>query len=329
MKNKDVVNGKILTITLFVFIIYLLNKLNFLDRIIKFILLLFISLILSYIVYPIHKKITKKSNRFISVIIIYLVILLFIITLIFLIIPSKTFISKVIDLLSNILKFTYKINNKYNLNIDINSYISLITKYIINNSIFFIKNIINFITNLLFVIALSICILFNITTIKNVLLKYKHYKLICNIHNKLKYYVIANLKIIIIQFVEYLIFFYLIGHPNYLLLAILNSINSFIPIIGSLFTNSIALITASVISKKLLILTSIISIILPNIDAYFIIPKIYKNTNRLSQTLTISSIIICSLLFGFIGIIIAIPLLIIIIEIIKYKKSLKINKNML
>ena len=73
----------------------------------------------------------------------------------------------------------------------------------------------------------------------------------------------------------------------------------------------------------------ILELILPNIDAYFITPKIYKNTNRLSQTLTISSIIICSLLFGFIGIIIAIPLLIIIIEIIKYKKSLKINKNML
>ena len=64
MKNKDVINGKILTITLFVFIIYLLNKLNFLDRIIKFILLLFISLILSYIVYPIHKKITKKFFTF-------------------------------------------------------------------------------------------------------------------------------------------------------------------------------------------------------------------------------------------------------------------------
>ena len=126
-----------------------------------------------------------------------------------------------------------------------------------------------------------------------------------------------------------LIFFFIIGHPNYLLLAILNSLNSFVPIIGGIFTNFIALITASVISKKLFILTAIISIILPNIDSYIISPRIYKNTNRLSQTLSISSVIISSILFGFYGIIIAIPLLIVIIEIIKYKNDSKIKENVL
>ena len=223
-------------------------------------------------------------------------------------------------------KFLRKI---FDSNIDINLYVDIITKYVINNSIYFIQNVINFITKMMFVILLSICILFNINYIKRFISKSKYYILICNINEKLKAYVVANLKIIIIQFFEYLIFFFIIGHPNYLLLAILNSINSFVPIIGGIFTNFIALITASVISKKLFILTAIISIILPNIDSYIISPRIYKNTNRLSQTLSISSVIISSILFGFYGIIIAIPLLIVIIEIIKYKNDSKIKENVL
>lgn len=329
MENKDVINYKIINVTFFVFIIYLLYKLNLLYKIKSFLLLIFISLILSYIVYPIYKKMSEKINKYLSVILIYTFIGLFVCALVFLFIPSNNFILKISDLFSNIISFVNKLSNKYNLNIDINLYVDIITKYVINNSIYFIQNVINFITKMMFVILLSICILFNINYIKRFISKSKYYILICNINEKLKAYVVANLKIIIIQFFEYLIFFFIIGHPNYLLLAILNSINSFVPIIGGIFTNFIALITASVISKKLFILTAIISIILPNIDSYIISPRIYKNTNRLSQTLSISSVIISSILFGFYGIIIAIPLLIVIIEIIKYKNDSKIKQNVL
>ena len=322
MENKDVINYKIINVTFFVFIIYLLYKLNLLYKIKSFLLLIFISLILSYIVYPIYKKMSEKINKYLSVILIYTFIGLFVCALVFLFIPSNNFILKISDLFSNIISFVNKL-------IDINLYVDIITKYVINNSIYFIQNVINFITKMMFVILLSICILFNINYIKRFISKSKYYILICNINEKLKAYVVANLKIIIIQFFEYLIFFFIIGHPNYLLLAILNSINSFVPIIGGIFTNFIALITASVISKKLFILTAIISIILPNIDSYIISPRIYKNTNRLSQTLSISSVIISSILFGFYGIIIAIPLLIVIIEIIKYKNDSKIKENVL
>jgi predicted PurR-regulated permease PerM len=135
----------------------------------------------------------------------------------------------------------------------------------------------------------------------------------------------ANLKIILIQFIEYLILFLIIGHPNYLLLGILNSLNTFIPFIGTIFTNIIAITTASVISKRLLILTSIISIIMPQIDAYFITPKIYKNTNKIPQTLYIATMIILGSIFKMYGVILSLPLLIIILEIIKYKNIVKNN----
>ena len=151
--------------------------------------------------------------------------------------------------------------------------------------------------------------------------KLKYKDLLYNINDKLKNYLIASTKIVLIQFIEYTFIFFIIGHPNYLLLGILNSVNNFIPYIGSIITNVIAIVTSSVISRKLLILTSIVSIILPNIDAYLITPKIHKNTNKLPETLCITFIIIFGLLFNVIGIVLAVPFLLIIIEVIRYCKK--------
>lgn len=325
MNKKSVsVNYRLVNITLFIFVIYLLNKLNFLDKIISFIILIIVSLILSFIVYPMYKRLTKKMNKYISVIIIYGLLIFIILFFIYSVIPSSNFISRVTDLFNNILIFINKLNIKYDLNIDIDMYLMKITNYIINNSVFLIQNVFNFVSKLIFVIILSICALSNINFIKSIIYKFKHRELINNINIKLKGYIIANLKIILIQIIEYTIVFYIIGHPNYLLLGLLNSINSFIPVFGSIITNVVAVTTASVISTKLLLLTGIVSLVLPNIDAYIINPKIYKETNKLSQTLTISSVILGGVLFGFYGMILALPILIIIIEIIKYTNSKKI-----
>lgn len=323
MKNKEI-NYRLLNITLFVFIIYLLNKLNVLNKIIDFILLILLSLILSYIIYPLYKKINNKLNKYISIIIIYGMLILFLLFIVYSVIPSPNFILKITDLIDNILKFINKINIKYDLNINIDLYLNNISNYIINNSVFVIRNIFDFITKLIFVFVLSICILFNMKTIKNKLSKSKYIILINNINNKLKDYILANIKIILIQIIEYTIVFSIIGHPNYLLLGLLNSINSFIPIFGSIITNVVAITTASVISTKLLLLTAIVSLVLPNVDAYLINPKIYRNTNKISQTLSIATVIIGGLLFGFYGMIFALPLLIIIFEIIKYTNTKKI-----
>jgi predicted PurR-regulated permease PerM len=133
-------------------------------------------------------------------------------------------------------------------------------------------------------------------------------------------------KIILIQTIEYIILFYIIGHPNYLLLGILAGITTIIPYFGGIFTNIIALITASVISTKLLILTLIVCIVFPNIDAYIISPKIYSKAIKLHPLVIIFSILTGGILFKMIGIIIALPITIIIVTAIKYY-FLDINKK--
>jgi len=321
MKNKDGINYILINSTFFVFLFYLLTKLNIITPILNITIIILFSLIFSYIIYPIYKIISKKTNNILSIILIYLVLIFSICFLIYKGIMSTNFIINITSFFENIFKFINMLNIKYNLNINIDLYLENIINFVINNGINIIKNIINYFSKFIFIVILSICILINIDYIKIFINKLKFKDLLYNINDKLKNYLIASTKIIFIQFIEYTFIFFIIGHPNYLLLGILNSVNNFIPYIGSFITNIIAITTSSVISRKLLMLTSIVSIIFPNIDAYLITPKIHKNTNKLPETLCITFIIIFGFLFGVIGVILAVPILLIIIEVIRYCKK--------
>ena len=318
--KKDSTNYMLINCTIFIFMFYLLLKIGILNKVLDFILIIFLSFTLSYIIYPIYKKLNKKINKLLSVFIIYGTLISIIILFIYMIIPNTNFILKLNDLFTNILVFINKLNQKYNLNINLEEYLNNIINYFINNSVFLIKNIFNFFSKIVFIVILSICILINMELLKDLINKLKNKVLIYNINDALKNYLVANIKILVIQFVEYTFVFLLIGHPNYILLGILNSVNTFIPFVGSIITNVVAITTASVISKNLLIKTAIVSIVLPNIDAYLVSPKIYNSANKISKTLTIAARLIGGYLFDFYGIIFAIPITIIVIEVLKYYK---------
>lgn len=318
--KKDSTNYILINCAIFIFMFYLLLKIGILNKILDFILIIFLSFTLSYIIYPIYKKLNKKINKLLSIFIIYGTLISTIILFIYMIIPNTNFILKLNDLFTNILVFINKLNQKYNLNINLEVYLNSVINYFINNSVFLIKNVFNFFSKIVFIVILSICILINMELLKDLINKLKNKVLIYNINDALKNYLVANIKILAIQFVEYTFVFLLIGHPNYILLGILNSVNTFIPFVGSIITNVVAITTASVISKNLLIKTAIVSIVLPNIDAYLVSPKIYNSANKISKTLTIAAILIGGYLFDFYGIIFAIPITIIVIEVLKYYK---------
>lgn len=318
--KKDSTNYILINCAIFIFMFYLLLKIGILNKILDFILIIFLSFTLSYIIYPIYKKINKKINKLLSIFIIYGTLISTIILFIYMIIPNTNFILKLNDLFTNILVFIDKLNQKYNLNINLEVYLNNIINYFINNSVFLIKNIFSFFSKIAFIVILSICILINMELLKDLINKLKNKVLIYNINDALKNYLVANIKILAIQFVEYTFVFLLIGHPDYILLGVLNSVNTFIPFVGSIITNIVAITTASVISKNLLIKTAIVSIVLPNIDAYLVSPKIYNSANKISKTLTIAAILIGGYLFDFYGIVFAIPVTIIVIEVLKYYK---------
>ena len=143
------------------------------------------------------------------------------------------------------------------------------------------------------------------------------YNIIINIDKALTNYLKGTSIIVIVEIIEYTFIYLIVGHPNYLLLGFLAGITTFIPYFGGLFTNIIALVTGFCISKKLFIICLIIAIIVPIIDGYIIDPKIYEKTNKIDNLKAIISLILCSNLFGIIGVLIAIPFYIILEEVIK------------
>lgn len=116
----------------------------------------------------------------------------------------------------------------------------------------------------------------------------------------------------VIQFVEYSFLFWLVGHPNWLLLGMLACVTTVIPYFGGLITNIIGIITASVISTPLLVGTIIICIVFPQLDGYVISPKVYGKTNNINPLITIMAVSVGGSLGGILGIIVALPVYILI-----------------
>ena len=146
----------------------------------------------------------------------------------------------------------------------------------------------------------------------------KTYKLVQDIDHETTQYFKGLFLTIVIQFFEYTLVFKLIGHPNFLLLGILCSVSTLIPYFGGMIVNIIAIMIASVVSPQLLILTIIVSLIFPNIDGYIISPRVYGKTNNISPLLTIFAVFAGGVLGGFVGILIALPLTIILKTIYKH-----------
>jgi predicted PurR-regulated permease PerM len=105
----------------------------------------------------------------------------------------------------------------------------------------------------------------------------------------------------------------LIGHPYYLLLGILCAVTTVIPYFGGIFSNIIACVTAFFISPKLFVLTLIVTFICPNIDGYIISPRVYGKTNNIPPLASIFAVFAGGILYGVVGIMIALPITIILI----------------
>lgn len=137
-----------------------------------------------------------------------------------------------------------------------------------------------------------------------------------------------------IQLIEYSLLFFIVGHPNWLILGILACITTVVPYLGGLITNIIAVLTASVVSIPLFISTIIICLIFPQLDGYLISPKIYGKTNDVSPLITIMAVSVGGTLAGITGIIVALPVYLLIRSTLKFfkndlKKSMKKMKNVI
>ena len=349
---KRSVNYKYLNIMLILCIIYLLYLLRsvwlgVVGKLFSILLPFIIGFVIAYVLYPVLKFLMrKKIPKGFAVFIIMLVLLLTICGTLYFIVPIL--FNQTINLVNNTSKVISNLANKYS--VDMTMVNDLFNKYsskiisgfgtfitdgsltnLLGTSIGYIsKGLITLIAMIYFLVDMSKIR----KELKKIIKKFntKIYDLIVSIDTEITSYLKGLGIFMIIQFFEYTLLFYLAGHPDFLLIGFLACVTTVIPYFGGIITNVIALIIASVVSPKVFILSLLITIIFPNIDGYLISPKIYDKTNKLPPLLTVFAVFAGSSLFGFIGIVIAVPITIVIMAIVKtYKKeisnSIKIVKN--
>lgn len=172
---------------------------------------------------------------------------------------------------------------------------------------------VNILTNAMIVVIVGIYLLIDMDKIRKVIKKYlrphkKQYNYVKTIDHEIGNYLHGLAIFMVVQLIEYSLLFKLVGHPSWLLLGLLACVTTVIPYFGGLFTNIIAVITASVVSTKLFIATLIITLIFPNIDGYVISPHIYGKTNNINPIFVIFVALVCSSIFGIWGMMIGLPL---------------------
>lgn len=331
------INYRMVNILILLSIIYILFLLRYLwggvfYKVLAVLKPFIIAFVISYALYPLLKWLqSKKIPKSLSILIILILILTFLSFIIISLVPIFT--DQLVSLFNSIMTFISDIGTRYDVNLDpiktnlsdiFNKISSNIGKYISDGALNFVNASISFVSNFIIVFVAAIYFLIDMddirTNVKNFFKKKskKTFNLINEIDYETTQYFKGLSLTLLIQFFEYTIIYYLIGHPNFLLLGILSSISTLIPYFGGLVVNIIALIIASVVSPKLFILTLIVALVLPNIDGYLISPKVYGKTNNISPLLSIFAVFAGGVLGGFIGILIALPTTIILRTIYKF-----------
>lgn len=336
MKRTNYKLVNFLLVLLIIYVLYLLKDLwsGVFVKLIAVLKPFIIAFAIAYAFYPLLKwMLKKKIPKPLAVTILVVITVLFFVGIIYALVPIS---EQLISLFSSIMTFLSDLGNRFDIDIapikttlnDIFSKISYnIGMYISNGAVNMVNASISFISNLVIVFVCFIYFLIDMERIRDNVEYFfkkkgkKTFKLITDIDYETTQYFKGLSLTILIQFFEYTIVYYIIGHPNFLLLGVLSSISTLVPYFGGFIVNVIALMIASVISPKLFILTLIVAIVLPNIDGYVVSPKIYGKTNNISPLLTIFAVFAGGILGGFVGILIALPVTIILRTIYYHYKN--------
>ena len=128
-----------------------------------------------------------------------------------------------------------------------------------------------------------------------------------SINDEVSDYIHSLIILMLIKFVEYMLVYVLIGHDDWLIMALLTSISLLIPYIGPTIVNCIGILTAIAIPDGRVFLLIILIVVLSQVDEYVITPLVHSHNTSVTPLWALFSIFAFSGLFGIVGLVIAIP----------------------
>ena len=335
---KSKLNYKLINLTVLMLFLYIgLSNVGLwigvLDKVITVLMPFLVAFVLAYALSPVVRWLEEKNIKHgLAVTIVVVAILLFLISLVAVTLPL------VYDQLSSLYEIILELTNdmqgsitigKFTFEVDkyIEVYLEKLGGFVSDGAIDFVFSSVSVIGTIIVGFIAWIYFLLDMQKIRKLLrdtlksTKEKTYNYLKCLDVEIGNYLRGLVIFMVIQLFEYSLVFFLVGHPNWLLLGILASVTTVIPYFGGLVTYIIAVITGSVVSTQVFIGTIIICLIFPQLDGYFISPKIYGKTNNVNPLITIMAVSIGGSLAGVLGIIAALPVYLLIRSTYHFFKS--------
>jgi len=291
------------------------------QKIWKVLLPFLFGFLIAYILYPFVRKLENLGlKKVFSIIIVLFFVVLLLSGTVYLIVPviyeQLILFSKLIpDVINQIsIRFSIDLNSLETVFFEMLNPILSSFSSLFSSTLDIVSRSIKLFTDVIIIVVVSIYFLVDMDKIRKKIKLFfesfssRFFNYLYDLDKEISNYFSGLMLLIIIQFFEYSIIFFIVGHPNWLLLGILASVTTVIPYFGGIITNIIAVITASVVSVPLFISTLVIILIFPNIDGYLISPKVYEKTNNINPVLAILSLGIFSGFLGVLGVVMSLPL---------------------
>ena len=113
-----------------------------------------------------------------------------------------------------------------------------------------------------------------------------------------------------------------------MILGILAGIFELVPYVGPIFSGSVAVLVAATDSLTLGVYTLLLFILIQQIENNVLVPAVMSLTTSLNPVVILISLLVGAKLFGFIGLILAVPAAVLLQEIIEdWSESRKRNRG--
>lgn len=339
LKNKlDFKLINLALVTLIVFLAYQTGHLwiGIVAKFWKIIMPFCLAFIVAYALHPFLKYLQSKDiPKGLAIFIIVSVIIGLLAFTIILVVPLL--FEQLTSLFNNIITFVKEVSTESDLNLGplqesltktFNEIILGFGKYVSDGAINIINVSLGVISTALITLSAAIYFLIDMDIIRQRFKKFlkrksnKTFLYVKLLDQEMKSYLNGFVKILFITLIEYTVVYYIIGHPNAVLLGFLAMMGNLIPYFGGMIVNVVAAITAfvAVPFPSIFIKTCVAFFALSAVDGYVINPAIYGKTNKVHPLVVILSVFAGGILFGFIGVMLSLPLAIIVITTYKYYK---------
>ncbi len=137
------------------------------------------------------------------------------------------------------------------------------------------------------------------------------------VRHKIGKWLKAQMILSVIVFFSVLIGLWLLDVQYALLLALLAGIFEIIPFVGPIFSGSVAVLLTLSDSFALAVYVLALFIIVQQVEAHLLVPTVMRLTTSLNPALVIVSLMLGGAVFGFVGLILAVPAAVLLQEVVE------------